>query len=170
MPEINTISLIGMPGAGKSTVGVLLAKQLGLAFVDTDLVIQTRAHQTLQAILETEGYLALRRQEEAVLLDIALEETLVSTGGSAVYSDAAMQRLAAAGPVVFLDVDLATLQQRVDNEGQRGIARPPGQDFSDVFRERRPLYQRYATITLEASSISAEACARQIAAALLPDQ
>lgn len=166
MRNHDTISLIGMPGAGKSTVGVLLAKLLGLNFIDTDLVIQTRAHATLQNILEAEGYLALREREQAVLLDIPLAETVVSTGGSAVYSDSGMQRLRAAGPVVFLDVELEVLRQRVDNEGCRGIARAADQDFAAVFAERHPLYQHYADLRLEASGLGAEVCARRIAGEL----
>jgi shikimate kinase len=163
MSRHNTISLIGMPGAGKSTVGVLLAKQLGLSFVDTDLVIQTRAHATLQEILEGKGYQILRRLEQQVLLDISLEETLVSTGGSAVYSKPGMSRLGAAGPVVFIDVDLDVLRQRVDNEDQRGIARAPGQEFRCVYEERLPLYRQYAALTVQASGMTTEACARHIA-------
>jgi len=158
-----TISLIGMPGAGKSTVGVLLAKELGLNFVDTDLVIQVRAGETLQSILDQRGYLALRKLEEEVLVDIPLANTLVSTGGSAIYSETGIRRLRAAGPTVFLDVPLATLVQRVDNESARGIARSPGQEFADVFAERRPLYLRHADLVIDGSTGTAEAIARQLA-------
>lgn len=158
-----TISLIGMPGAGKSSVGIFLAKQLGLSFTDTDLLIQVRHGDTLQHILEQHGYLALRQMEEAVLLDIPLQQMLVSTGGSVVYSDAAMQRLRAAGPVVFIDVPLPVLQQRVDNQDERGIAHAPGQDFPAVFEERQPLYQRYADLTIAGHPESAETIARQLA-------
>jgi shikimate kinase len=166
MPTSRTISLIGMPGAGKSTVGVLLAKLLGLSFVDTDLIIQTRAHATLHELLKAEGYLALRQREQQVLLDIPLDDTLVSTGGSAVYSEPGMRRLGEAGPLVFLDVNLEILATRVDNQDSRGIARPPGQDFAGVFAERRPLYARYADLTIEASDLTPENCARLIAAEL----
>ena len=155
----NTVSLIGMPGAGKSSVGVLLAKMLGLNFLDTDLVIQVRHGATLQEILDAQGYLALRALEEAVLLQVPLESTLVSTGGSAVYSAAAMQRLAAAGPLVFIDVPLPVLRERVDNEDQRGIACAPGQSFIDLFAERQALYRHHATITIDGASQSVEATA-----------
>ena len=94
----STISLIGMPGAGKSTIGVLLAKELGLSFVDTDLIIQVRHNASLQELLDDHGHLQLRYYEEEVLLDIPLAHTLVATGGSAVYSEAAMRRLRHAGP------------------------------------------------------------------------
>lgn len=162
-----TISLIGMPGAGKSTVGVLLAKILGLSFIDTDLVIQTRAHATLQDILETRGYRVLREKEQEVLLDIPLEDTLISTGGSAIYSEMGMQRLRSAGPLIFLDVNLDVLSRRVDNEDRRGIARTPGQDFAAIFAERQPLYQRYASLRIDASALASEACARLIAGKLI---
>jgi shikimate kinase len=162
-----TVSLIGMPGAGKSSVGVLLAKILGLSFLDTDLVIQVRHEATLQEILEAQGYLALRALEEEVLLQVPLESTLVSTGGSVVYSEPAMQRLATAGPRVFIDVPLPVLRQRVDNEAQRGIACAPGQSFIDLFRERQALYHQYASITVDGASQSVEATARLIARQLL---
>lgn len=142
----NNIILIGMPGAGKSTVGVQLAKSLGLAFIDTDLLIQSQQQKQLQEILDNDGYLALRQIEEDVLLTINCQRTLISTGGSAVYSDAAMQHLQTLGTVVYLEVSLEELQQRVNDEGSRGIARPEGQSFADVYAERVPLYQQYAHI------------------------
>ena len=151
-----------MPGAGKSTVGVLLAKHLGLNFIDTDLLIQVRYSATLQEIVDAQGYMELRRREEHVLLELPLEQCLISTGGSVVYSDAVMQRLSAAGPLVFLDVPLRVLRQRIDDEDGRGIARPPGQDLADVFGERKPLYQRYADFTVAAENLSAEATARAV--------
>ena len=163
----STVSLIGMPGAGKSTVGVLLAKLLGLNFIDSDLVIQVRHNATLQQILQRQGHLALRQFEEEILLDIPLQTTLLATGGSAVYSDAAMQRLRQSGPVIFIDVPLEILAGRVDNEDSRGIARDPGQDFASVYLERQPLYQLYADTTIAGDQQSAEAMARMLAAQLL---
>ncbi len=151
-----------MPGAGKSTVGVLLAKELGLDFVDSDLTIQVRSGATLQEILDQQGYQVLRQLEEDALLDLPLEQRLIATGGSAVYSEASMTRLSQAGPVVFIDVPLEVLMLRVDNEDQRGIARSPGQDFADVFDERMPLYRRYADLIIEAGTLSAQDTARAI--------
>ncbi len=151
-----------MPGAGKSTVGVLLAKHLGLNFIDTDLLIQVRHHATLQEIMDSHGYLELRQLEEKILLEMRLANSLISTGGSAVYSDLAMQRLATAGPLVHIDVPLPVLQQRIDDEDGRGIARPPDQDLSGVYREREPLYQHYANFTVSGGNLSAEATARAI--------
>jgi len=157
-----TVSLIGMPGAGKSTVGVLLAKSLGLNFVDTDLLIQVQNHATLQEIVDTRGYLELRELEEKILLEMSLQGSLISTGGSVIYSDRAMRRLGAAGPIVHIDVPLEVLRQRIDDEDGRGIARPPGQDLSGVFLEREPLYRKYADFTVSDGGLSAQATARSI--------
>ena len=157
-----TVSLIGMPGAGKSTVGVLLAKFLGLNFVDTDLLIQVQNHATLQELVDTRGYLELRELEEKVLLEMSLQDSLVSTGGSVIYSDRAMRRLGAAGPIVHIDVPLEVLRQRIEDEDGRGIARPPGQDLSGVFLEREPLYRKYADFTVSDGELSAQATARSI--------
>ena len=157
---LQTLSLIGMPGAGKSTVGVLAAKRLGLNFIDGDIAIQVREGATLQHILEERGYLALRQVEEEVLCALNLRGVLLSTGGSAVYSEKTMARLGKAGPVVFLDAPLEVLQGRVANEEERGIARPPGQSFEEVYRERTPLYRRYAQIRIDVGICSAEAAAR----------
>jgi shikimate kinase len=139
-----------MPGAGKSTIGVLLAKLSGLRFVDTDLDIQVRARATLQQILEREGYQRLRALEQEVLLAIDLEGAIIATGGSVVYSGAAMLRLKAAGPVVYLEADLDTLQRRVAAAPLRGIACAGDQDFADIFAERTPLYRHYADFTVDA--------------------
>lgn len=146
-----TIILIGMPGAGKSSVGVLLAKFAGLRFVDTDLDIQVREHATLQEILETRGHVHLRKVEQQVLVEIALDQAVVSTGGSAVYSDEAMRRLKAAGPVVYLDVGLPTLEARVAAAPLRGIASDSSQTYAEIYAERTPLYKRYADITIDTS-------------------
>jgi len=158
-----TISLIGMPGAGKSTVGVILAKLTGLRFIDTDLDIQVRENATLQDILEQHGYLHLREIEQEVLLDIALDQAIISTGGSAVYSATTMQRLQGAGPVVYLAAELPTLQQRVAAAPLRGIASDAQQTYAEVFAERTPLYRRYADIVVEADRGSAD----EVAAAIL---
>lgn len=152
-----------MPGAGKSTVGVILAKLTGLRFADTDLDIQVRENATLQQILERHDYRYLRAVEQDVLLDIALDHTIVSTGGSAVYSDAAMGRLCAAGPVVYLETDLATLERRVAAAPLRGIACDATHSYAQVFAERTPLYRRYADITVDAG----KGCADDVAAEIL---
>ncbi|RLQ21825.1 shikimate kinase [Seongchinamella sediminis] len=162
MSPFNTISLIGMPGAGKSSVGVLLAKLSGLRFIDTDLDIQVREQATLQEIVDSRGHEYLRRVEEAVLLDIALDHALVSTGGSVVYSPAIMRRLRALGPVVYLQADLATLEARVAAAPPRGIASAAGHSFADVYAERTPLYEQYADYTVDACAGTPEQVALEI--------
>lgn len=158
----HTISLIGMPGVGKSTVGVILAKLCGLGFCDTDLAIQQRRGASLQEILEQHGNQGFRRIEEEVLLDVSLAEAVVSTGGSVIFSDAVMDRLKRAGPIVYLQADIATLEQRVAANPLRGIAREGSQTYADVYAERCPIYQRYADITVNAAAGSAD----QVAAAI----
>jgi shikimate kinase len=158
-----TISLIGMPGVGKSTVGVLLAKLTGLHFRDTDIDIQVSTGTTLQDIIDTRGHLKLREIEQLVLLDIPLDKSVISTGGSAVYSDKAMAHLRQAGPMVYLQADFEVLQARVEATPDRGIACAAQQSFIDVFQERTPLYQRYADHTV----ITADQTADQIAATII---
>lgn len=148
-----SIVLIGMPGAGKSTIGILLAKELGLDFIDTDISIQVRWGKTLQQITDESGYMVLRDYEEQVLLSENIDHKLVATGGSAVYSDAGMARLKASATVILLDVSLPALQQRVTNFDTRGIARRPEQSFEDLFAERSLLYQRYADIRIDCSNL-----------------
>lgn len=161
-----TVSLVGMPGAGKSTVGVILAKRCGLGFCDTDLAIQVREGAMLQDIVDAVGTPRFREIEEQVLLAVPVDGAVVSTGGSVVYSDPVMQRLRAAGPVVYLEADLATLEERVAANPQRGIARAEGQSFADVLAERRPLYERYADVTVDAAGGGADAVAARIQHAL----
>ncbi len=143
-----SVILIGMPGAGKSTLGVQLAKTLALDFVDTDLLIQLQSGETLQSFLDREGYLALRELEAQVLLNHDFPGAVVATGGSAVYGDAAMQHLKRFGPVVFLHVPLTDLEARITDHDSRGIAKAPQQSFADVYAERLPLYERYADISV----------------------
>lgn len=145
----NSLILVGMPGAGKSTIGLLLAKELAREFVDTDLLIQLREGKTLQDIIVDHGFQHLRDIEEQVLLDTDYRNHVIATGGSVVYSEAGMQHLKRCGRIVFLDVPLAELVQRVYNYASRGIACPPEQTMEDLYSERRALYQRYADIIID---------------------
>lgn len=154
--ENSNLVLIGMPGAGKSTVGVLLAKQTSRGFVDTDVLIQTEQGRTLQQIIDSEGNEALRRIEEQTLLGLQVCNHVIATGGSAVYSEAAMAHLRAVGVVVFLDVDLPSLEARVHNLDTRGLAKQPDQQLSDIYRERLPLYHCHADITIDGTGLTQE--------------
>ncbi len=144
----NNLVLIGMPGAGKSTNGLLLAKALGKDFVDTDVLIQVREGETLQLIMDKSDYLQLRKIEESVLTHIDVNNTVIATGGSAVYSEKGMAHLKRNGIVVYLETPLQTLEQRIHDYETRGIAKHPEQSFDDLFIERSKLYNQYADIVI----------------------
>ncbi|GLS25328.1 shikimate kinase [Marinibactrum halimedae] len=154
------IVLVGMPGSGKSTLGVLLAKELGLEFVDTDLLIQVREGQTLQEILDQNDYLFLRAVEESVLLEVDCAEPkkVIATGGSAVYSDSGMRYLKQHSVVIYLNVGIEELRRRIHNYDARGIARRPDQSFESLLEERDALYKKYADITLTAETLMPSEC------------
>lgn len=155
-----------MPGAGKSTIGILLAKTLGLDFLDTDISIQVKHNQTLQQIADQDGYLVLRDYEEQILLTEDIESKVVSTGGSAVYSELGMRRLKTSAVVVFLDVSLEQLEMRVTDFASRGIARRPDQSFADLFVERHALYQQYADISIDCSDLSIDEALQSVITAI----
>ena len=150
------IVLVGMPGAGKSTVGVILAKYIARDFVDTDLLIQIDQGMSLQQILDEKGYMSLRKIEEDILLSLSCRNHVIATGGSAAYSPLAMEHLKANGIIVFLDVDIGTLGKRVSDYGTRGIARSPEQTFQDLYKERNPLYKNCADIKINCSNNTQE--------------
>jgi shikimate kinase len=159
------VVLIGMPGAGKSTIGVLLAKRLGFDFVDSDVLIQLRQGEVLQDTLQALGYLALREIEEQVLVSLNVANTVIATGGSAVYSDRAMSHLSRGALVVYLAAKPAELERRIDDYDTRGIARRPDQSFTDLYAERTVLYQKYAHIAVDAA-VGPETLVTQISSAL----
>ncbi|WP_435101605.1 shikimate kinase [Arhodomonas sp. AD133] len=162
----SNVVLIGMPGAGKSTVGVLLAKQLGKGFVDTDVVIQSVEGRTLQDIVDGEGHLALRAIEERALCELDVHDHVIATGGSAAYSDAAMAALRRNGVIVYLDVPWSEIEARVTNLGSRGIARAEGQTLRDVYDERTPLYEHHADIIVDCTGLTQAQAVERVAAAL----
>jgi len=154
--------LIGMPGSGKSTIGIILAKNTSRDFVDTDVVIQTHEHRSLQDILNKEGYMALREIEEKWVMTLDVQNSVIATGGSVVYSEKSMAHLSENGTIIFLDVSLETLKQRITDYDQRGIARRPDQSFEDLFEERSILYRKYADITIANDTLAQDAACRTI--------
>ncbi|MES2823843.1 MAG: shikimate kinase [Pseudomonadota bacterium] len=158
----NSLILIGMPGSGKSTLGALLTNALKKDLVDTDHLIKQQQHKSPQNILDEQGYLALRAIEEQILLQMQCPNHIVATGGSAVYSENAMHHLKQFGPIIFLDVSLQELLNRVQDMGTRGIARRPDQSFAELFAERRPLYQQYADIVIDCENKTPEAIIKEI--------
>lgn len=142
------IILIGMPGAGKSTVGVVLAKMQGYRFVDSDLVIQDRTGKLLYELIDTYGLDGFRRIENEVNASIASRHAVIATGGSAVYGAEAMRHLAAIGHVVYLQLSCDEIRNRLGDLHTRGVAMRPGQSLESLYEERIPLYEKYAEITV----------------------
>ncbi len=145
----NNLILIGMPGSGKSTVGVVLAKKLGLRFMDSDLVIQEKTGKLLyQLIAECgeEGFLSLENQINA---SISAEDTVIATGGSAVYGKEAMEHLKEIGRMVYLRLPYEELAERLGDLHERGVVLKPGYTLHDLYQERMPLYEQYADMTID---------------------
>lgn len=166
LSDDTNIVLIGMPGAGKSTVGVLLAKTLSRSFIDTDVHIQAREGARLQHIIDTKGLKTFRNIEEKHLLSLDCRKHVIATGGSAVYSAPAMDHLRAHGITVHMALPLAELERRITNLGSRGIVIEPGQSFANLYEERQPLYARYADLSVHCAGLTHEQTVESIVAAL----
>jgi len=138
-----------MPGSGKSTVGVLLAKELRKEFVDTDLLIQSRTGRGLQDILDQDGIPGFLAVEEATILHFEPRGMVVATGGSVIYSRSAMEHLSTNGVCVYLDCSVEALERRLSNLDSRGVVRSPGQTVEALHRERDPLYRNWAKIVVD---------------------
>lgn len=142
------IVLIGMPAAGKSTVGIILAKKLGLQFVDTDVLIQTKERRLLPEIIREEGLDGFCRIEESHLLSFNESGHVIATGGSVIYGSDAMAHLKQNGIVVYLETTVAILESRIIDPSQRGVIKKPGQTIGSLFEERDPLYRSFADIVI----------------------
>ena len=153
---MDNIILIGMPGAGKSTVGVLLAKTLGYAFLDTDLVIQQREGALLQPLVDSLGVEAFLDVEADAICSVECRGTVIAPGGSAVCRERAMSHLRALGRIVYLHLPLEELERRLSNISTRGIAMAPGETLADLFARRAPLYRNYADRTVDVGRQSLE--------------
>ena len=154
---MNNITLIGMPGAGKSTIGVVLAKVLGYQFLDSDLLIQKQEKRRLSEIIEEEGYKGFKDVENRVYASIEAENTVIATGGSVVYCEEAMEHLKSIGTVVYLKLSLNALSKRLGNLKGRGVLLREGQNLTDLYEERTPLYEKYADIVIDEEGKDLEA-------------
>jgi shikimate kinase len=161
-PRQACVTLIGMAGAGKSTVGKQLARLLDWKLVDTDLLIEAVYGVPLQDITDKLGKDAFLDVEARVVCAIKAHRVVLATGGSVVYRENAMTHLHSLGPVAYLDVSLPVILERIARNPQRGLAIAPGQSVEDLFRERETLYVRYADCTIAADGLSPEACARAV--------
>ena len=153
---MKNIILIGMPACGKSVTGVILAKSLKMNFIEADLLIQERAGKSLQDIINADGIETFKSIEEEVLNAINVKNTVIATGGSAVYYDSAMRHLKENGVVVYIEASLATIKKRLKNIRTRGVAMEKGQTIDGLYEMRVPLYEKYADCTVRSHRYRAE--------------
>ncbi|OHB63112.1 MAG: shikimate kinase [Planctomycetes bacterium RBG_13_60_9] len=151
-----------MPGVGKSTVGVLLAKALGRYFLDTDVLIQAIQSRSLQEIIDADGLAAFRKIEEEYVLCIDLTNAVIATGGSVVYSEKAMQHLATHGVIIHLDLPVDKIEERIRNLPTRGVVIEKGQTIRSLYDQRQPLYRQYAHLTIDCTAKNHEQIVAEI--------
>lgn len=156
------ITLIGMPGSGKSCMGRAVAPKVNMKNIDADTEIEKRYNKKLQDIINTEGLDAFKKIEEDVLLTLNRDNTIISTGGSAVYYEKAMEHLKGIGKVVYLKVSLAVLKERLGDFSRRGIAMKPGQTIEDLYNERCALYEKYADKTINCNGSAYQSYHKQL--------
>ncbi len=166
---MENIILIGMPGSGKSTVGVLLAKVLGYGFLDTDLLLQQREGMLLQDLLDSRGMEGFLDAEEAAVRTVDCDHCVIAPGGSVVCRPGAMARLQALGRVVYLKLSPGELAGRLQNLATRGVVMAPGQTVRDLYGRRAPLYERYAGLTVETGGLTLEETLAALRRALAED-
>lgn len=159
---MSNIILIGMPGCGKSTVGVILAKTLGIGFVDTDLIIQQQEKRLLQDIIDTDGIDYFLDCEAKAVKSLDCDNCVIATGGSVVYREGAIDHLKKNGKIIYLDVSLSEIKKRLNNISTRGIAAQKNDTIDDIYNERVTLYNKYADITLELDGTSVEQAVEKI--------
>ena len=159
----SNIVLVGMPGAGKSTVGVVLAKRMGCKFVDSDLVIQEKYDKLLHELIEEHGVQGFWKIENDVNASLNMNRSVIATGGSVVYGKEAMEHLKEIGSVVYLKLPYQEVEDRLGDLNARGVTLLPGQTLKDLYEERTPLYEKYADITIECSGKALRELVKEIA-------
>ncbi len=158
----DNIVLIGMPASGKSTAGVILAKVLGKKFIDTDLVIQEREKALLSEIIKDKGVAGFMKTEEEAILSVDVKNTVIATGGSAVYGEKAMEHLKENGTVVYLKVEKDELFKRLTDIKERGVVLREGENIEEMYDSRIVLYEKYADIIIEERDSTIEETIRKI--------
>lgn len=159
---MKNIVLIGMPGAGKSTIGVLLAKSMLMDFADTDLIIQRKYSCALCEIIKKYGISEFLQIENDVIRRSEFHNCIIATGGSVVYGEEAMKSLKDNGVVVYLRVEPHELEKRINNIHTRGIAMKDGTTIAELYAERAPLYEKYADMTVNCANLTPEQCVDEI--------
>lgn len=155
MPKSNIV-LIGMPGVGKSTIGVILAKVLGYQFIDTDLVIQKEEGKLLKDIIAKVGPEGFIEVENRINASIEAENSIIATGGSVIYGRKAMEHLSAIGTIIYLSLPFEELEKRLSDIKGRGVVLKEGQTLKDLYYERTPLYEKYADIVIDEKGLNVE--------------
>ncbi len=150
----SNIILIGMPSCGKSTIGVVLAKAMGYRFVDSDLVIQERTGKLLSELIEEKGLEAFNQIENDINASLDYKKTIIATGGSVIYGKEAMEHLRSIGTVVYIELPLEALQERIGDLNARGVSIKADQSFQELYEERKPLYEKYADVIVSAEGLS----------------
>lgn len=162
MRKGDNVILVGMPGVGKTTIGVLLAERLGFGFLDTDILIQNHTGLQLQQIIAIRGPAVFRQIEEKTILRLSVRSSVIATGGSVVYSHKAMQHLRHCGWVCHLDLAPQLLMERLGNIDTRGIVMSPGQTIESLYRERDPLYRQHADFTIATDRLAPNQVLRKV--------
>ena len=159
---MKNIVLVGMPACGKSITGVVLAKTVRKNFIDTDLLIQEKEKRPLQQIINEDGIQYFKQTEEEVLTELEAENAVISTGGSAIYYENAIEHLKTKGTIVYLKVSLETVEKRLNNITTRGVAMGKTDTIADLYEKRVPLYEKYADVTIEADGLEVEQTVEKI--------
>lgn len=159
---MKNIVLIGMPGAGKSTVGVILAKVLGYDFVDSDIVIQQKEGRRLSQIIQEEGTEGFIEIENRINAELTVSNSIIATGGSVVYGKEAMAHLKEIGTIVYLKLSYHTISERLSDIKNRGVVLKEGQTLWNLYEERTALYEKYADVIIEEDGLSIEATIEKI--------
>lgn len=157
---MRNIVLIGMPGSGKSTVGVLLAKSAGMGFIDTDLIIQSHTGRLLYKMIEEDGIESFIASEESAIRGLVCDNCVIATGGSAVYGGAGMEHLKSLGKIVYIRLPWETIESRLVNIRTRGVVMRPGETVKELFEERSPLYEKYADVSVDGEGLPEDVVGR----------